>query len=117
MSPVFNGKNPVIVPFALGVALLGLFAAHALHTSREPLIDLRMFRARSFTGASLMMLMFGGSLFGSMFLLPLYEQTARGLSSWFIHPKPKLHASQPSILDFTVTVPESDSFAASGYPT
>jgi EmrB/QacA subfamily drug resistance transporter len=41
----------VIAPLAIGAALVLAFAAHALR-SRDPLIDLRLFRARTFTASS-----------------------------------------------------------------
>jgi EmrB/QacA subfamily drug resistance transporter len=75
------GRAQVIVPLVAGVALLVLFAAHALRTKIEPIIDLRLFRARAFAGAAGMMFLFGISLFGAMFLLPLYEQQVRGRSA------------------------------------
>ena len=76
----FTGVR-VIVPLALGAALLVLFTVHALRTAVEPIIDLRLFRSRAFAGSSGMMFLFGISLFGAMFLLPLYEQQARGRSA------------------------------------
>ncbi|CAO5169492.1 MFS transporter, DHA2 family, multidrug resistance protein [Frankia sp. AiPs1] len=70
----------VIVPLIIGVALLLAFGGYALRTRIVPLIDLRMFRSASFSGSAGLMFLFGISLFGGLFLLPLYEQQARGRS-------------------------------------
>jgi EmrB/QacA subfamily drug resistance transporter len=68
----------VLVPMLIGLALLGAFAVHALRTRIEPIIDLRLLRNPAFLGATTLMFLFGMSLFGAMFLTPLYEQVARG---------------------------------------
>jgi MFS family permease len=57
------------------------FAVHALRTRIEPIVDLRLFRARSFTAAACLMFLGGLSIFGAMLLLPLYYQQARGQSA------------------------------------
>jgi hypothetical protein len=38
----------VIIPLTIGIALVAAFAVHALRIKSEPLIDLRLFRQRSF---------------------------------------------------------------------
>ena len=69
--------NPhVLVPIAAGVALLVAFAAHALR-SREPIIDLRLFRSHSFSAASALVLLFTMAMLGMQLLLPLYYQQVR----------------------------------------
>ncbi|HEY7076136.1 MAG TPA: DHA2 family efflux MFS transporter permease subunit [Solirubrobacteraceae bacterium] len=73
----FGGPH-VLVPLALGVALLVAFVVHALRTRGEPLIDVLLFRVRSFTASAGLMFLGGLSIFGSMLLLPLYYQQARG---------------------------------------
>ncbi|EIV93375.1 DHA2 family efflux MFS transporter permease subunit [Frankia sp. QA3] len=70
-----------LVPLIIGIALLAVFALHALRTRIVPLIDLRLFRSASFCGSSGMMFLFGLSLYGAMLLLPLYEQQVRGRSA------------------------------------
>ena len=75
------GGGAVIVPLATGAALLVAFAVHALRTRAEPIIDLRLFRSRSFAASAGLMFMFGLSIFGAMLLLPLYYQQARGQSA------------------------------------
>jgi EmrB/QacA subfamily drug resistance transporter len=76
----FGGPH-VIIPLTIGVALVAAFAMHALRTRIEPLIDLRLFRERSFTASASLMFLAGLSIFGAMLLLPLYYQEARGQSA------------------------------------
>jgi MFS family permease len=64
------------VPCLAGLALIAVFAFHALRT-RYPLLDLRLYRRPTFASASLTMFCLGAALFGSMILLPLYWQGVR----------------------------------------
>jgi EmrB/QacA subfamily drug resistance transporter len=73
-------SDQVLVSFGLGVVLLAAFGWHARRAA-QPLLDLRLFRYRSFTLANCWTFLFGATLFGSMFLLPLYYQIARGQSA------------------------------------
>jgi EmrB/QacA subfamily drug resistance transporter len=66
----------VVWPVIGGVALLVGFAVHALR-SRDPLIDLRLFRSRSFSAASALVLLFTMAMLGIQLLLPLYYQQIR----------------------------------------
>ncbi len=66
----------------------------------KPLVDLRVFRNRNFAGGSLMILLFGGVVYGIVTILPLFYQTLmnypanvagiavspRGLGAVFIMP-------------------------------
>jgi EmrB/QacA subfamily drug resistance transporter len=70
-------SSAVLVPGLAGVALLVAFALHALRTS-DPLIDLRLFKNRTFAAASATLVLFAIAVFGSFLLLPLYFQTVRG---------------------------------------
>jgi EmrB/QacA subfamily drug resistance transporter len=72
------GHPQVLGPIAAGLVLLAGFAVHALRMTGEPAVDLRLFRSRSFTGASGLMFLGGLSIYGAMLLLPLYFQQARG---------------------------------------
>jgi EmrB/QacA subfamily drug resistance transporter len=67
-------------PILAGVVLVALFVVHSLRKDR-PLIDLGLFRSRSFSAAAVTTFALGGSLFGTMLLLPLYYQVARGESA------------------------------------
>ena len=75
------GASQVLVPLGLGLVLLTVFVVHALRTTAVPIIDVRLLRVRSFAAASGLMFALGGSLFGAMFLLPLFEQIARDRSA------------------------------------
>jgi EmrB/QacA subfamily drug resistance transporter len=77
------GRRDVLVPLAAGIVLLGVFVARGLlrrRDGRTPVIDLRLFRVRSFAAASSLMFLSGLSMYGALFLLPLYYQQARGAS-------------------------------------
>ncbi|MFI0357286.1 DHA2 family efflux MFS transporter permease subunit [Actinomadura sp. 9N407] len=71
------GSAAVLVPILGGLALIAAFVGRAL-TVRDPLLDLRPFRDRSFAAATGTMALFATGYFGSMLLLPLYFQVVRG---------------------------------------
>jgi EmrB/QacA subfamily drug resistance transporter len=71
------GHRGVIIPLSVGAVLLAAYCWHALRTSATPMVDLRLFRVRAFTGASSLLLLAGLSIYGAMLLLPLYFQQAR----------------------------------------
>ena len=73
----------VLVPLGVGVALLGVFALHALHTRRPPLVDLRLFKVRSLSASTALMFLSGFGVYGALFLLPLYYQQVRGQSALY----------------------------------
>ena len=76
----FHGRS---VWFSL-VAGLILSAGFVVRSTKalEPLIDLRLFKDRTFTFASIGILLTGVTLYGTMFLLPLYYQIDRGDAAW-----------------------------------
>ena len=65
----------------VGLVLCAGFVARATRAV-EPLIDVRLFRDRTFTFASIGILLTGLTLYGTMFLLPLYYQIDRGDAAW-----------------------------------
>jgi EmrB/QacA subfamily drug resistance transporter len=67
-------------PILAGVVLVALFALHGLRAER-PLIDLGLFRSPRFSAAAATTFALGGALFGTMLVLPLYFQVARGESA------------------------------------
>jgi DHA2 family multidrug resistance protein len=67
--------------FGVGAAGLFLFVITELFLAREPLLDLRLFKRRTFLNASLVGYVTIVSLFGAEFLMPLYLQAARGLGA------------------------------------
>jgi EmrB/QacA subfamily drug resistance transporter len=66
----------VLLPVLGGLALVGLFAVHALRIPK-PLLNLRLYRRPTFASASFAMFCLGAALFGGMILLPLYWQGIR----------------------------------------
>ncbi|MFC5831589.1 DHA2 family efflux MFS transporter permease subunit [Nonomuraea insulae] len=72
------GAWQALVPLAAGVVLLIGYAVHALRGRRTPLIDLRLFRSRSFSASVAIMGLGGMGLFSGLFALPLYYQQAHG---------------------------------------
>jgi EmrB/QacA subfamily drug resistance transporter len=74
------GSAQVLVPLLIGVALLAAFVRHALR-AQNPLVDLRLFKNRTFATASGTLILVIIAIFGSMLLLPLYLQAVRGESA------------------------------------
>ncbi len=74
------GTAAVLVPLAIGVALLLAFAIYAWFIASNPLVDLRLFRVPSFSAASLLLFFSGLALYGGLLLLPLYFQQIGGQS-------------------------------------
>jgi EmrB/QacA subfamily drug resistance transporter len=64
----------VLIPAAIGLALITAFVVHALHRTDHPLIDLRLFKNRVLTHANVTMLVFATAFFGAGLLLPSYFQ-------------------------------------------
>ena len=69
-------SDRVVFPLIAGVVLLAGFIMHALRVP-NPLLDLRLFRRRTYAAASIVMFFLGGALFGALILLPLYYQQLR----------------------------------------
>ncbi|MFC6157475.1 MDR family MFS transporter [Kribbella jiaozuonensis] len=69
------GNARVLIPLVAGIALL---AAFALRRVKDPLIDLSLFRTKSFTASTALLFLTGFGLYGAMLLLPLFYQQARG---------------------------------------
>jgi EmrB/QacA subfamily drug resistance transporter len=66
----------VLIPAVAGGLLIAGFILRARHTS-HPLIDLKLFRNRTFSVSSLTMVLFAIAFFGAMLMFPLYYQTVR----------------------------------------
>jgi EmrB/QacA subfamily drug resistance transporter len=60
----------VIIPLSAGIVLLAAYSAHALRTSATPMVDLKLFRLRGFTGASTLLFLAGLSIYGAMLPRP-----------------------------------------------
>jgi EmrB/QacA subfamily drug resistance transporter len=65
------------LPLVLGLVAVAAFVRHALRV-RFPLVEVRLLRSRGFAAAAATTFLIGAALFGSMILLPLYYQVARG---------------------------------------
>ena len=66
---------------AIGVVLCAAFVWRSLRAP-EPLLDMQLFRRRNFSIATICIFLMGATLYGTMFLLPLYYQVCRGESPW-----------------------------------
>jgi EmrB/QacA subfamily drug resistance transporter len=64
-------------PILMGLALVALFARHAWGAER-PLVDVRLFAQRCFRPAAVSITLAGAALFGSILVVALYYQLARG---------------------------------------
>ena len=64
----------VLIPAAVGLALVAGFVVHARRRLDHPLIDLRLFRNRVLTQANVTMVLFAVAFFGSCLMLPSYFQ-------------------------------------------
>jgi EmrB/QacA subfamily drug resistance transporter len=81
-SETHGGFTAPIVwaPVVVGLVLVALFVRHAWFADR-PLIDLKLFKNTGFSAAAGTTFMLGGALFGTLLILPLYYQVARGESA------------------------------------
>ncbi|MFE6764921.1 DHA2 family efflux MFS transporter permease subunit [Streptomyces sp. NPDC057689] len=73
---------PATIGVVAGVVMLTAFTVHGLRTRATPLVDPRLFARPPFGAAALALVVLGASVFGTMFLLPLYFQSGRGMSAW-----------------------------------
>jgi EmrB/QacA subfamily drug resistance transporter len=64
----------VLMPAAIGLALIAAFVVHAWHRADHPLIDLRLFGNRVITQANVTMVVFAVAFFGACLVLPSYFQ-------------------------------------------
>jgi EmrB/QacA subfamily drug resistance transporter len=75
------GATEVWAPGLIGAALCVAFVFHALRT-KDALIDMDLFKNRTFAVASGTLVLMIISVFGAMLLLPLYLQAVRGESAF-----------------------------------
>jgi EmrB/QacA subfamily drug resistance transporter len=79
------GSLTVVGFMTLGVILLIAFIFIELITienGKDPLLDIRIFKSRTFTGGNISLALLVFALFGGQFLIPLYLQNLRGLSAY-----------------------------------
>jgi EmrB/QacA subfamily drug resistance transporter len=73
------GSTKIVGLLALSVALLGAFVAIE-RRSESPLVPFRIFRLRTLTGANVVGVLLGASLFSMFFFISLYMQQVLGYS-------------------------------------
>ena len=73
------GSAQVLLAGAVGAALLAAFVAWELHTP-NPMLPMRLFRCRTFSAANVTSLLMSFGMFGAIFLLTQFLQTAQGYS-------------------------------------
>jgi len=74
-------SHSVQVCLVASVLLIVGFVLQSLR-SPQPLIDLRLYQRFNFSISTVCIFLVGATLFGTMFLLPLYYQFVRGESAW-----------------------------------
>jgi len=74
------GAEQTVLLFVVSFFLFVLFIYFEL-TAENPLLDLRVFKYRSFTMANLMVIVTNIVMFSGLFFLPLFLQTFRGLGA------------------------------------
>ncbi|MGI5132182.1 DHA2 family efflux MFS transporter permease subunit [Pseudonocardia sp. CA-107938] len=74
------GHPQVFLPAGAGAVLIAVFLWHAARIPHA-LINLKLFRDRGFSVATITMVLFMVSVFGSLLLFPLYFQQVRGESA------------------------------------
>ncbi|WMT39110.1 DHA2 family efflux MFS transporter permease subunit [Paenibacillus sp. D2_2] len=74
------GHAAVLVPVIAGIVLLAVFVVYAFRKGNEALLDVKLFRVRSFTVSAILLFLSGLTTYGAMLLLPLYFQQVRGES-------------------------------------
>ncbi len=75
------GSAGVLVPLALGLALIGAFLLIEAKFARAPLMPMRIFRMPSLRAANVVICLLGAALFAMWFFLSLYLQQVLGHSA------------------------------------
>jgi len=77
----YSWTSPQIIAAGLaGLVSLVAFLVWQVRAA-EPILPLRLFRSRDLTLSSVMMVIVGAAMFGSVTFLPLYQQTVQGASA------------------------------------
>jgi DHA2 family multidrug resistance protein len=72
--------NWIVAATVVSLAALVLFVVHEMHT-RDPVVQLRVFKDRTYAAGVFLMTMLGFILYGSLLLLPIFLQTLLGYSA------------------------------------
>ena len=80
-GPLQSWSSPdVVATCVLGAVLLCAFAVVELHT-RQPMVDLHLLSGRLFRSTNGVMFLAAAAFLGTLYLIPLYFQDARGMSA------------------------------------
>ena len=71
---------PIVLLLYFSFALLSVFVYHEL-TTKEPLLNLRVFKHPVFSVGNLMLIIITVGMYGALFYIPLYLQSIRGLGA------------------------------------
>jgi EmrB/QacA subfamily drug resistance transporter len=71
--------DKVLIPAAIGALLIAAFVFHSFRPE-HPLLDLRLYRDRNLSVATITMFLFAAAFFGGLLLVPTYFQEVRGES-------------------------------------
>jgi len=63
-----------IIPLLIGFVLLFAYIVYALNAKIEPVLNIHLFKLRNFSSSSLLLLVSGGIITGTLFILPLFFQ-------------------------------------------
>jgi EmrB/QacA subfamily drug resistance transporter len=74
------GSTKIVTLLAVSVIFIGIFIATELR-SKAPLVPFRIFRLRTLTGANVVGILLGASLFSMFFFISLYMQQVLGYSA------------------------------------
>jgi EmrB/QacA subfamily drug resistance transporter len=89
-QPAGLGDPVVMVTLPVGAALVIGFCVHALRVE-NPLVELRLFRFRSFSAAAALTFLHGLATFAPLFVLPLFYSRVRGYDAdvvgWLLAPQ------------------------------
>lgn len=73
-------SSAVYIPLIIGIVLMAAYVVYALHSKREPVLNLRLFQSATFSASNILLILTGIITNGAMLMLPLYYQEVRGAS-------------------------------------
>jgi len=75
------GNFSAITPLLIGLLLVIAYIVYALNAKIEPVLNIHLFRYSNFTSSSILMLVSGGILTGTLFILPLFYQQVQNTNA------------------------------------
>ena len=76
-------NSAVYIPLILGIVLMATYVIYALNTKRDPVLNVRLFKAANFSASNILLIFSGIIANGAMLMLPLYYQEVRGASALY----------------------------------